>query len=104
MASAAAAHTRNGQHRGFQGWRRRKPRDLEDLLLVEGLPQQQGFDKRIELLAVCAQETPRFVVALADDLEHLGIDGFSSRLAERSRARVTVRAAEIGVLPGRELH
>jgi hypothetical protein len=38
-ASASTARTRNGQHPGLQGRRRREPCDLEDLLLVESLPQ-----------------------------------------------------------------
>jgi len=67
-----------------------KPRHLENLLFVESLLSKQGFGKQIELLAIRAEKPPRLVVALADNLEHLGIDGFSSLLAERPRVSVTI--------------
>jgi hypothetical protein len=48
--------TRTGsqQHPGLQGRGRGEPRDLKDLLLVEGLPRQQRLSERVELLAVRA--------------------------------------------------
>ena len=67
----------NRQDPRLQGWRTREPRDSKDFLLVEGLAQQQGFDERVELLAMRVQEPLGLVVAFADDLEHLGVNGFS---------------------------
>ena len=78
----------DGPHRGVQRWGGRKPRDLEDLLLVEGLPRHQGFRERVELLAVGGQEAPGLLVALVDYLEYLGIDGLGGRLTERLLAGV----------------
>ena len=67
----------NGQDPGLEGRRTREPRGIKDFLLVEGLAQQQGFNERVELLAMRVQKPLGLVVAFADDLEHLGVDGFS---------------------------
>src|SRR5215475_6688442 len=88
-AGVSAVCIMNRQHPGLQRWRRRQPSDLEDLLLVEGLPRQQSFGERAELLTVRGQKTFGLFVALPDDLAHFGIDGFGSFLAERSSAAVT---------------
>ena len=49
-------------------WRRwREASDLQDLLLVEGLPLQQSPGERLELLAVLRQQPPGLLVALIDD-------------------------------------
>ena len=74
---------------GLKGRRRREPRDLEDLLLVKGLPIHKGLGEHVELLAVCNQESLGLLVAFAVDLEHLGINGLRCLLAERSRSTIS---------------
>ena len=64
--------------------------NLENLLFVESLPSEQGFGQQIELLAMCVEERLGLIVAFADNLEHLGVDGFRSLLAERLRISVTI--------------
>jgi len=78
------------QHPSFQGWRMGKPRHLENLLFVESLPSEQGFGQQIQLLAMRAEKPLGFLVALTDNLEHLGVDDFSSLLTKRPRVSVTV--------------
>jgi hypothetical protein len=73
---------------------------LENLLLVERLTRQQRAGEQVELLAVRAQQAPGFVVALADDPAHLGIDGFRRRLAERLLARVSAEPPRYGFSRG----
>src|SRR3712207_8441694 len=53
----------------------RESSDLQDLLLVEGLPLQQGPGERLELPAVFGQEALSLLVALVDDAEHLFVYG-----------------------------
>src|SRR3712207_3799266 len=74
-----------------RGW---EARYLQDLLLVEGLPLQEGPGERIELLAVFAQESPGLVVALAYDPEHLGVHDAGGLLAEGILCAVTARSEE----------
>jgi hypothetical protein len=78
------ARARNRHRPRLEGRRRWEPGDLEDLLLVESFARQEGLGEGVELFAVGGQETPGLFVALADDPEHFGIDGFGGRLAERS--------------------
>ena len=75
--SAPAVRIGKRQDPRLERWRTREPRGIEDFLLVEGLAQQQGFNERVELLAMRVQESLGLVVAFADDLEHLGVNGFS---------------------------
>ena len=93
LGGALLDRARKVQHRRLQSRRWRKPRNLEDLLLVKRLPRQQGFGERIELLTVCAQESLGLIVALADDLEHLGVDGFAVSSLNGFSPAKTVRAA-----------
>src|SRR6185503_5881412 len=51
----------------------------------------------------CGQESLGLIVALADDLEHLGVDGFRCLLAEWLLTLETIRAQE-RVLLGRQLN
>src|SRR5208337_2533367 len=48
--------TGSGQFPGLEGRGGRQARHLEDLLLVERLPRDQGLSERIELRAVCLQQ------------------------------------------------
>src|SRR5258705_13662668 len=50
------------------------------------------------------QEPLGLVIAIADDLEHLSVNGLSGSLAEWLCAGVTVRAAQVRVLPRRQLY
>src|SRR6185503_4767620 len=93
-----------GQDTCLEGRRTRESRGIKDFLLVEGLARQQGPNQRVELLSMRVEEPLGLVVAFADDLAHLGVDGFSGSLAERLCTGVTVRAAQVRVLPRRELH
>ena len=52
---------------------------------------------------MCGQESLGLIVALADDLEHLGVDGFRRLLTERLLSRKTIRA-QVKVLLGRQLN
>ena len=49
------------------------------------------------------QQALGLLVALADDLPDLGIDGFGGILAKWLRGAVTAGAAKVGVLPRRKL-
>ena len=77
MANAPAFPIGQRQDPCLQGRRTREPRGIKDFLLVEGLAQQQGFDERVELLPMRVQEPLGLVVAFADDLEHLSVNGLS---------------------------
>src|ERR687898_1678304 len=88
----------------LQRRRGRQARNLQDLLFVEGLPLQQGFGERVELLAVFGQESPGLVVALAYYPDHLDVYDAGGLLAEGLLSAVTTRSAQVGVLAGRELH
>ena len=40
----------------LESWRTGQPCDIKDFLFIECLAQQQGFDERVELLAMRVQE------------------------------------------------
>jgi hypothetical protein len=84
--------------------RRRKSRDLEDLLLVERLPRHQSPSKRVEILAVGREQALGLFMTLADNSEHFAIDDFRSLITERLAAAVTPWAVQVGIFPRRELH
>src|SRR5688572_12430936 len=91
LGCALLGRAGNVQHRRLQSRRWRKPRHLEDLHLVKRLARQEGVGECIELFTVRGQESFGLIMAFADDLAHLGVDGFRRVLAERLLSRETLR-------------
>ena len=86
--SAPAVPISNGQHSDIEMRRRRKSRDLEDLLLVERLPRHQSLSERVEILAVRREQALGLFMTLIDNSEHFAIDNFRSLITERLAAAV----------------
>src|SRR5690349_25143579 len=101
---APAVPISNGQHSCIEMRRRRKSRDVEDLLLVERLPSHQSLSQRVEILAVGREQAIGLFMTLADNSEHFAIDDFRSLITERLVVAVARRAVQVGIFPRRELH
>src|SRR5690606_25022557 len=71
---ARAPRAGQGSRLEVEGWGGRQASYVEDLLLVQALPVQQGLGERVELRAVLGQQPQRLLVALVDDLLDLRVD------------------------------
>src|SRR5215204_633743 len=99
----ARVGVRNRDLRVLQWRRRGEASHVQDLLLVKGLPLQQGLGQRVELPTVLREETESLFVALIHDAEYLLVYAAGGLLAEGLLAR-KAPSSEVRVLSRGELN
>src|ERR1700686_1757200 len=84
--------------------RRRQATVLQNLVLVESLVRQQGFDQCVRAPCEARSGACGLILAFTGDRRDFGIDGAGSFFTEGLRATVAFGAAQVGALVRRGLH